>query len=133
MKVSKPIWLLQVSLLLYPVVLPAHEPPHTRAGVEKSFLKSTASDKPPPTAKVDTVQLSADHRRAVEAHVRYSDYRILLLLRSATMSNIDSVLDAIDALRRSNQECAQRFDRCRGFDAVPNTADASKALPDAKL
>ena len=61
MKVSKSIWLLQVSLLLYLGVLPAQEPPHTRAGVESSFLKGTASDKHPSTEKVDTALLSADH------------------------------------------------------------------------
>ncbi|MDT4831551.1 hypothetical protein FQZ97_650650 [compost metagenome] len=116
MRMPSSLWPITISMLLCSSVLPAHELPHisTKAGA-----------------------IGVDHRRAIEAHVRQSDHRILMLLRSATMSNIDSVLKSIDAIRRSNEECIERFERCREIDAAPSTAVVSKAAPpsgsDSKL
>ncbi|MCY1370954.1 hypothetical protein D9M69_580750 [compost metagenome] len=138
MRMHHSLWLITISMLLCPSVSPADEPLHTNtAAVEKYPLKSIESDSRSPVQSSNAGKIGVDHRRAIEAHVRQSDHRILTLLRSATLSNIDSVLKSIDAIRQSNEECIQRFERCREIDAVPSTAEISKVAPpsdfDSKL
>ncbi|MDT4852621.1 hypothetical protein FQZ97_868580 [compost metagenome] len=131
MSISKAIWLLQVSLLLYPVLLEAHEASSASVKTAVEVHSSNKSHSP----QGDDV--GADHRKAVEAHIRRSDQQIRLLMRSASMSNIDDVLHSMDAIRQGDEACVQHIEHCRNLDASPNTADVSRPLPpfdsDAKL
>ncbi|WP_147411224.1 hypothetical protein [Pseudomonas cavernicola] len=101
-------WWLSVSLVFYSGLL--------------------AADESSGTAAVDKA-LSQDHRRAIKEHVRDSNYRINLLLRSASMANIDSALDMIKAIQITNQECMKNIERCKDAEATPNTANAPHAAP----
>jgi hypothetical protein len=134
--ISKAIWLLQVSLLLYPVLLEAHEASsaNVKTAVEVHSSNKAASNK---SHSPQGDGVGADHRKAIEAHIRRSDQQIRLLLRSASMSNIDDVLHSMDAIRQGDEACVQHIEHCRNLDASPNTADVSRPLPpfdsDAKL
>ncbi|MCY1357607.1 hypothetical protein D9M69_441080 [compost metagenome] len=139
MSISKSLWLLHVSLLLCPGVLQAHEPSDAtaRSTFEKHMPADAAPRKSGAAQKSDVGGPDHAHRRAIEAHISESDYRIVLLLRSATVSNIDAVLDSIDAIRRSNEACVERLERCRRADALTDTANASTPLgpfgPDSQM
>lgn len=62
-------------------------------------------------------------------HLRDSNYRINLLLRSASMANIDSVLDKVSAIKESNQACMKDIEKCKSAEVTPNTANAPHAAP----
>ncbi|MCY1219215.1 hypothetical protein D9M72_311810 [compost metagenome] len=103
MHIAKVLWLLPFSLLLYPGLLAAQG----------------ASD------------ADADHQQAIEAHIRHSNHQLSLLLRSASMANIDAVLDSMDAIRHGNEACIQHMKHCHGPDASSHTAGVSGSIPAA--
>ncbi|WP_146036009.1 hypothetical protein [Pseudomonas sp. LFM046] len=130
MRISKVLWLFPVSLLLYSDLLAAHGASNTNAeaAVTVHPPRKTASDK---SLSAQGVDIGADHQKAIEAHVRHSNHQIRLLLRSASMSNIDAVLKSMDAIRQGNEACAQHIEQCRKLDASSRTADVSEQLSPA--
>ncbi|MCY1263426.1 hypothetical protein D9M68_371710 [compost metagenome] len=103
MHITKVLWLLPLSLLLHPDLSAAQG----------------ASD------------TDADHQKAIEAHIRHSNHQLSLLLRSASMANIDTVLDSMDAIRQGNEACIQHMKHCHGPDASTHTAGVSGSIPAA--
>ncbi|MCY1293128.1 hypothetical protein D9M68_743160 [compost metagenome] len=128
MNISKTLWLLQVSLLLYPNLLPAYAASNASAPAAVE-VQSSSKAAPEKSLSVQGSKVSSDHRKVIEAHVRHSNHQIRLLLRSASMANIDAVLHSIDVIRQGDEECVQHIERCRSSDASSNTAGVSNPLP----
>jgi hypothetical protein len=129
MSITRALWALLVSLMLYSGVLPADPASDSAPNtvVRKASTDSATGGKVTGFQQADVDAREKDHQRAIEEHISHSEYRIRLLLRTANMANIDSVLDTIDAIRRSNRDCVKRYELCTQTAAVPTTAEVSPA------
>ncbi|WP_271407942.1 hypothetical protein [Pseudomonas sp. Q1-7] len=125
MSVCKVLWL-PLSLLLSTHILAAPGVSDDNARVATEVNQSNASDNN--SINTQGRKVNEEHRKAIEAHIRHSNYQVRLLMRSASMSNIDTVLDAIDALRKTNEKCVQHIELCRDVDTASNTAGVSSPL-----
>ncbi|HEP9159994.1 TPA: hypothetical protein VDV10_004060 [Pseudomonas aeruginosa] len=125
MNISPFGWLLSASLLLCPNLFAANEASSTsvQAGPVAHSAQRAELDKSHATREVG---VEADHRKAIETHIQRSEQQIRRLLRSASMSNIDEVLESMDAIRRGDAACVQRIDQCRNLGAWPSTAEVSR-------
>jgi multidrug efflux pump subunit AcrB len=128
MNISPVGWLLSASLWLCSSLFVANgaSSTNTQTGPIAHSSKSVESGTSQATQEVE---VRADHRKAIEAHLRRSDQQIRRLLRSASMSNIDEVLESIDVIRQGDEACIQQMDRCRNLDASPSTAEVLRPSP----
>lgn len=128
MCITRALRVMLTALMLYSGVLPAD---NFSGSAPKTAARHTSTDaavsgKVNGLRKSDVNAREKDHQRAIEDHISQSEYRIRLLLRTANMANIDSVLDTIEAIRRSNRECVKRYESCGQTPATPTTAEASR-------